>query len=93
MQTPRLQSIIHFFFSKHILPISHICLLLLVGVCFHPTEHVQSVFVGVCLGSVNMTVIFHKILNLMANLFVDVCWHCLCGVNWPLKAHTDFDLD
>ncbi len=39
------------------------------------TEHVQSAFVGVCWVSVNMRVIiFHKILNTMANLFLDVCW-------------------
>ncbi len=30
--------------------------------------------VGVCWCSVNMTVIFHKILNPTANLFVGVCW-------------------
>ncbi len=30
--------------------------------------------VSVCWCSVNMTVIFHKILNPTANLFVGVCW-------------------
>ncbi len=39
------------------------------------TEHVQSAFVAVCWGSVNMRVIiFHKILNTTANLFLGVCW-------------------
>ncbi len=33
----------------------------------------DSKLVGVCWGSVNMTVIFNKILNPTANLFVGVC--------------------
>lgn len=38
------------------------------------TEHVQLAFVGVCWGSVNIRdVIFHKILNTTANLFIGVC--------------------
>ncbi len=57
-----------------------------VSVCWHwlgfvfTRVNVQSAFVSVCWGSVNMTIIFHKILNSMANLFVGVCQ---CGVNWP----------
>ncbi len=39
--------------------------------------------ISVCWCSVNMTVIFHKILNPTANLFVGVC---LCSVNWPLDV-------
>ncbi len=39
----------------------------------------DSKFVGVVGGSMHMTVIFNKILNPTANLFVGVC---LCCVNW-----------
>ncbi len=66
-------------------------LLALVGVYFHPTEHAygyriihflpsQWELVGVCWCSVNMTVIFHKILNPMANLSQLVCWSLLALV-------------
>ncbi len=68
-----------------------LALLALVGVCFHPTEHAyryriipflpsQWELVGVCWCSVNIKVIFHKILNPTANLFVGVCWHFVCAV-------------
>ncbi len=40
----------------------------------------DSKFVGVCWGSVNMTVIFHKILNPTANLSQLVCWCLLAFV-------------
>ncbi len=45
------------------------------------TVLLDSLWLDVCWGSVNMTVISNKILNPTANLFVGVC---LCGVNWPL---------
>ncbi len=41
--------------------------------------------VGVCWCSVNMTVIFLKILNPTANLSQLVC---MCGVNWPVEEQT-----
>ncbi len=40
--------------------------------CFHSTERIHSAFVGVFWDSVNMTLIFHNILNPMAKMFVGV---------------------
>ncbi len=62
-------------------------LLALVGVVWswlgfvHPTEHAyRYILVGVCWCSVNMTVIFQKILNPTANLSQLVCWSLLAFV-------------
>ncbi len=68
-----------------------VTLLALVGVCFHSTEHAYSYrnirflpsqweLVCVCWCSVNMTVIFHKILNSTTNLSQLVWWSLLAFV-------------
>ncbi len=63
-------------------------LLALVGVGFYPTEHayIDIELFGVCWCSVNMTVIFHKILNPTANLSQLVCWSLSVRCELALKC-------